>query len=130
MNFNSLVLLKPIEHYYNLIPAVSVRLIQIYANLFVLNSFFSLLSPRPFFLFLLVNLFVGVEFWPGEPQHLSVGEGVGGSKCIFQVTASLCTHSTTSAVWMDTCEYSSLRGKRRYLIYGRAQPDFRKYLVM
>lgn len=36
------------------------------------------------FPFIFVSLFVEVEFWPGEPQHLSVGEGVGGNKCIFE----------------------------------------------
>lgn len=107
--------------------------IQFYSGVPSLTGFSFLVASTPHLvsvLFIFVSLFVEVEFWPGEAQHLSVGEAVGGNKCIFRVTALLCIQSMTPAVRIDTCVYSSLRGKLRYLIYGRAQPDFRKYLAM
>ena len=83
--------------------------IQFYAGV-LSPTVFSFLIPPPF-LFIFVNLFVEVESWPRKPQHLSVGEGVGGNKCIFRVTALLTTQNPTSPVGMDTCESSSPWGQ-------------------
>ena len=84
---------------------------QLYAGVTPLTGFSFLFLPCLFFfsfLFILLNLFAGVEFWPGEAQHLSVGEGVGGSEWIFQVAASLCTQHETPALGRDSCGYSPL----------------------
>lgn len=59
--------------------------IQFYAGVTPLTGFSH--HPPPFlfsFLFLLASLFVGVEFWPREPQHLSVGEVWVGANVFFK----------------------------------------------